>query len=148
MTYKRPESVLVVIYTQHAEVLLLQRSDVPNFWQSVTGSLDVGELTLQTAIREVQEETGIPASHGKLQDCQQQNRFLIRPPWKARYAPDVTHNVEHVLTLCLPKQCAVTLNPREHLSYQWLDYSAALERVSSETNRAAIVQWVGGLSSE
>jgi len=39
MTYKQPVSVLVVIYAQDTKrVLMLQRRDDPNFWQSVTGS--------------------------------------------------------------------------------------------------------------
>ena len=36
--FKIPESVLVVIHTAAAEVLLLERADSPGFWQSVTGS--------------------------------------------------------------------------------------------------------------
>ncbi len=38
MAYKRPESILVVIYArQSGRVLMLQRRDDPDFWQSVTG---------------------------------------------------------------------------------------------------------------
>ncbi len=44
MAYKRPESVLVVIYAfSSRRVLMLQRRDDPGFWQSVTGSLDGDE---------------------------------------------------------------------------------------------------------
>ena len=59
-TYKIPESVLVVIYTPALDVLLIKRADAPDFWQSVTGSKDTMDETFeQTAVREVQEETGI-----------------------------------------------------------------------------------------
>lgn len=45
MNYKRPESVLVVIYANSSgRVLMLQRRDDPDFWQSVTGSLEEGRL--------------------------------------------------------------------------------------------------------
>jgi dATP pyrophosphohydrolase len=58
--YKIPESVLVVIHTADLQVLLIERADRPGFWQSVTGSKDVeDELLLETAVREVGEETGI-----------------------------------------------------------------------------------------
>ena len=58
--YKIPESVLVVIHTAEMEVLLIERADRPGFWQSVTGSKDEeNELLLETAVREVAEETGI-----------------------------------------------------------------------------------------
>ncbi|MBK0172420.1 dihydroneopterin triphosphate diphosphatase, partial [Salmonella enterica subsp. enterica serovar Infantis] len=39
--YKRPVSVLVVIFAQDTKrVLMLQRRDDPDFWQSVTGSIE------------------------------------------------------------------------------------------------------------
>src|SRR4051812_4913541 len=57
---KIPESVLVVIYTDAREVLLIERADHAGFWQSVTGSKDlVDEPLRDTAMREVAEETGI-----------------------------------------------------------------------------------------
>ena len=68
-SYKIPESVLVVIYTPQLDVLLIERADHPGFWQSVTGSRDaLDEPLLETALREVQEETGIAASAGQMQD--------------------------------------------------------------------------------
>ncbi|MGD8932832.1 MAG: NUDIX domain-containing protein, partial [Chromatiales bacterium] len=50
-TYKRPESVLVVVYTAGGEVLLLRRTRPRDFWQSVTGSLHWGESPRQAARR-------------------------------------------------------------------------------------------------
>lgn len=140
MNYKRPESVLVVIYTVTGSVLLLQRRDVPSFWQSVTGSLEAGETPRQAAVREVQEETGLVLA--RIDDCQQQNQFLIQPPWRARYAPTVTHNVEHLFIAALDEAVPVRLNPAEHIAACWLDKAEALRRVSSVTNRAAIEEWV------
>ncbi|ELO92801.1 dihydroneopterin triphosphate pyrophosphatase, partial [Salmonella enterica subsp. enterica serovar Enteritidis str. 6.0562-1] len=32
---------------------MLQRRDDPDFWQSVTGSIEEGETALQAAVREV-----------------------------------------------------------------------------------------------
>ena len=60
IAYKIPESVLVVIYTPALDVLLIKRADASDFWQSVTGSKDaLEESFVQTAVREVFEETGI-----------------------------------------------------------------------------------------
>lgn len=139
--YKRPESVLVVIYTAAAEVLLLQRVDVPSFWQSVTGSLDVGETPQIAAQREVAEETGLIADQ-RLTDCHDSHRFVIQPPWRARYAPEVTHNVEHVFALKLAQPQPIMLNPKEHQAFCWLPKSQALEQTTSYTNRAAILKYV------
>ncbi|MDH4182335.1 MAG: NUDIX domain-containing protein, partial [Betaproteobacteria bacterium] len=43
MTYKQPVSVLVLVYTEELDVLLLERADFPGHWQSVTGSREAGE---------------------------------------------------------------------------------------------------------
>jgi dATP pyrophosphohydrolase len=141
MRYKRPESVLVVIYTKTAEVLLLRRCDVPTFWQSVTGSLREEETPLEAAKREVWEETGLIADE-QLRDCHYQNRFTIQPPWRRRYAPEVTHNIEHVFTLLLPASQPIQLNLNEHSTYCWLPYAQALELATSYTNRDAILKYV------
>ena len=56
--FRRPESVLIVIYTAGGEFLLLERRKPPGFWQSVTGSLEWGETIDAAASRELKEETG------------------------------------------------------------------------------------------
>ncbi|EGT77098.1 putative nUDIX hydrolase domain-containing protein [Haemophilus haemolyticus M19107] len=44
MQYKNNQSVLVVIYAKDTNrVLMLQRQDDPDFWQSVTGTIESGE---------------------------------------------------------------------------------------------------------
>ena len=139
--YKRPESVLVIIYTKAAEVLLLRRCDVPTFWQSVTGSLRENETALEAAKREVWEETGLITDQ-QLQDCHHQNRFEIKPPWRARYAPDVTHNTEYVFSFCLASRQPIQLNPKEHSHYCWLPRDEAIKKVTSYTNREAILKYV------
>lgn len=136
--YKRPESVLVVIYTRTGRVLLLQRVGDPDFWQSVTGSMLWEEAQpIETARREVREETGITDLSG-LVDLGYTRRFLILSKWRHRYAPDVEENVEHAFALELPDEVAVTLNPKEHSAYQWLGVTEAVHKVWSWTNREAI----------
>ena len=86
--YKRPESVLVVVYTATDEVLVLLRRQPPDFWQSVTGSLRWDEIDpLDAARRELREETGLGDAVDVV-DCGLINRFPILPPWRHRYAPD------------------------------------------------------------
>jgi dATP pyrophosphohydrolase len=137
--YKIPVSVLVVIHTADLQVLLLERADRPGFWQSVTGSQDLPDEALaETARREVAEETGLDTARYVLADWQQQNRYEIYQRWRSRYAPGVTHNTEHVFSLCLPSPLAVTLAPREHLRYEWLPWRDAADRVFSTSNAAAI----------
>jgi len=146
--YKQPVSVLVVIYTvapsvelrAGLEVLLLERADYPGYWQSVTGSCEAGETLIETAIREIREETGLDVQQYALTDWQLQNVYEIYPQWRYRYAPDTTHNTEHVFGLQLPRPVAVQLAPCEHLNYQWLAWQEAAEKVFSPSNRAAILE--------
>lgn len=141
MTFKIPESVLVVIYTPDLQVLLIERADKPGFWQSVTGSKDaLNEALSFTAQREVAEETGIDAAQFDLRDWQLSNVYEIYPVWRHRYAPGVTQNTEHVFGLCVPGDIEVTLAPREHLQYQWLPYREAADLCFSASNAEAILQ--------
>jgi len=136
--YKRPESVLVVIYTLTGKVLLLRRADDPDFWQSVTGSLLWEESDpRQAATRELREETGLDVADG-LRDLGIVNRYSILPRWRPRYAPEVSENKEYVFALALPAETAITLNPAEHDQFGWFTFESAVAMVFSRTNRAAI----------
>jgi dATP pyrophosphohydrolase len=140
---KIPRSVLVVIHTPALEVLLLERADRPGFWQSVTGSLDrEDEPLLETAAREVEEETGIVAAAPGhvLRDWGLTNVYEIYPTWRHRYAPGVTQNTEHVFGLTVPTGTPVRLAPREHLAFQWLPWREAAGRCFSPSNAQAILQ--------
>jgi dATP pyrophosphohydrolase len=138
--FKIPRSVLVVIYTVDLQVLMLERAGWPGFWQSVTGSLErEDEPLIQTAAREVREETGIDVSRYRLQDWGIENRFEIFKKYSNRYAEGVTHNEEHVFGLELPAIVPVQLDPTEHLRYEWLPWKEAAERTPSWTNRDAIL---------
>ncbi|MFZ2853003.1 MAG: dihydroneopterin triphosphate diphosphatase [Rhodocyclaceae bacterium] len=141
--YKQPVSVLVVIHTPELQILLLERAAHPGYWQSVTGSLEPGETPLETAVREVREETGIAASPGRLRDWQRINTFEIFAEWRHRYAPGVTENSEHVFSLELPAVQPVRLSPDEHLNYCWLPWPAAVEKCFSWSNREAIQRLAG-----
>lgn len=137
-TYKIPVSVLVVIHTADGQVLLMERTDAPGFWQSVTGSQDAGETLEATAIREVTEETGFDASRFKLTNWQTETRYEIYERWRHRYAPGVTHNTEHVFGLQLPGTLTPTLAPLEHTAWRWLRWADAAEVCFSPSNAAAI----------
>ena len=139
MAFKLPESVLVVVHTPALEVLLIERAANPGFWQSVTGSREEGDLDLaDTARRELREETGLV--HGTLTDWRVENRYEIWPQWRARYAPDVTHNVEHVFGFRVPQITVATLDPAEHTAQLWLTWREAMDKVFSPSNRDAIAQ--------
>ena len=138
--YKRPESVLITVYTSDGDVLLLRRREPSYFWQSVAGSLLWDEEPMQAACRELREETGL--NPDKLKDCGIKSSYVIYPVWRHRYAPGVVENTEHLFRLELDARCGITLDPREHTEYIWTDKTHALELVVSHTNRTAIERWI------
>jgi dihydroneopterin triphosphate diphosphatase len=138
MNFKIPVSVLVVIHTPDYQVLLLERADHPGWWQSVTGSQDAGETLLQTAIREVREETGMDARACRLMDWGYSNRYEIFECYRHRYPPGTTHNTEHVFGLEVPDATSIRLAPQEHLNYRWLPAKDAAEKCFSPSNAEAI----------
>ncbi len=137
-THKLPVSVLVVTHTPDLKVLLVERADRPGFWQSVTGSQHAGETLVETAVRELREETGLDVGRYKLIDWRKQTVFEIYPHWRHRYAPGVTHNTENVFSLQVPDMLDVTLAPREHVAYAWLPWRQAADQVFSWSNAEAI----------
>lgn len=141
--YKNPESVLVVIFTlEDKQVLMLQRNDDTTFWQSVTGSLEDNESPLETAKREVLEETGlcIDALGLDLIDCKKSVVFELFPNMRKRYAPDVTHNLEHWFLLPLKHKYELKLT--EHLDAKWVNIDDAISLTKSSNNADAINTFV------
>lgn len=138
--YKTPVSVLVLIHTADLQVLLLERSGHPGYWQSVTGSQEAGETLCETARREVGEETGLIVPPAALIDWHLQQEFEIFTEWRHRYAPGVSHNTEHVFSLCVPEARPVRLAAQEHRDQRWLPWQAAAAAVFSWTNRDALLQ--------
>lgn len=138
MAYKQPVSVLVIVHTPDLKVLLMERTDFPDAWQSVTGSREDDERMIETACRELLEETGLDAQQHILRDWDYCSDFEIYERWRHRYAPGVTTNTEHVFSLEVPETLAVTLAEREHSRYRWLDWHVAAEMVFSPSNAEAI----------
>lgn len=136
---KQPLSVLVVIHTPALEILLLERTGHPGYWQSVTGSREGNEVLAATARREVAEETGLDTDAFRLSDWGIANRYEIFPQWRHRYAPGVTHNEEHVFGLCLPRCLPITPAPDEHRDWCWCPWQEAAARCFSWSNRDAIL---------
>ena len=132
--YKRPVSILVVIYAQDTKRVLI--------WQSVTGSVEEGETAPQAAMREVKEEVTIDvvAEQLTLIDCQRTVEFEIFSHLRHRYAPGVTRNTESWFCLALPHERQIVFT--EHLAYKWLDAPAAAALTKSWSNRQAIEQFV------
>ncbi|MES2205486.1 MAG: dihydroneopterin triphosphate diphosphatase [Pseudomonadota bacterium] len=140
---KQPISCLVVIYCEH-RVLLLERKDHSGYWQSVTGSWEVGESLSHLAQRELNEETGLTPHMGQWRDHYWSNQYEIYPQWRYRYPTGVIYNTEHVFSLQLNACHTPTLSEYEHSEFMWIDWKQASQKVFSPSNRRAIEWIVGG----
>jgi dATP pyrophosphohydrolase len=132
----------VIIRDLNEQVLIMQRDDDADFWQSVTGTVEEGEAPLITAYREVLEETGIslPKAQYPIVDCRRVNQYQIRSAWLYRYPKGTQFNNEYVFSIQVPVGLPITLT--EHTDYAWVTKSEAIERVWSKTNRDAIADFV------
>ena len=139
MQYKNNQSVLVVIYAKDTNrVLMLQRQDDPDFWQSVTGTIESGETPKNTAIRELWEEVRLEISENStaLFDCKESIEFEIFPHFRYKYAPNVTHCREHWFLLAMEQEFEPVLS--EHLAYRWVSPEQAIQMTKSSNNAEAI----------
>ncbi|HHF0436765.1 dihydroneopterin triphosphate diphosphatase [Haemophilus influenzae] len=143
MQYKNNQSVLVVIYAKNTNrVLMLQRQDDPDFWQSVTGTIESGETPKNTAIRELWEEVRLEISENStaLFDCKESIEFEIFPHFRYKYAPNVTHCREHWFLLAMEQEFEPVLS--EHLAYQWVSPEQAIQMTKSSNNAEAIRKYI------
>ena len=135
--YKNPNSILLIIFTTKFKVLLLKKNSKRDLWQSVTGSMELDENPYETALRELQEETGINKQKSDLIFDDLSHKFMIYSEWIDRYKESTYSNKEYIFSLKLNDEVSVKLS-REHSNYKWVDLNEAIHLVFSWTNKAAL----------
>lgn len=81
----------VVLANAHGLVFTGERADTPGAWQMPQGGIDAGESPRDAALRELEEETGVPARLVSVEDeTSDWIRYdlpdhLIGKVWKGRY---------------------------------------------------------------
>ena len=109
------------------EVLLLHRTAARGgFWQTLTGRRESGESPLQTAAREVHEETGFAPELRALRPLDYVHSFALDPSLGTAAPGRPAFAQETAFALEVPAGSEPVLDGREHDSYRWCAPEEAL----------------------
>ena len=134
----RPPSIqLVKVLVRDGDRILLlhRRPERGNFWQPVTGSMEEGESPLETARRELVEETG---QRGDPQPLDLHQSFMIESQFLAsRYpAPIIASEVAYAATI--DSRIRIRLDTEEHDACAWFTFAEAYEKIQWTDDREAL----------
>ncbi|MBK5260661.1 MAG: lipoyl(octanoyl) transferase LipB [Thermoanaerobaculia bacterium] len=127
--------VKVVLHDDSKVLLLHRRPDRGNFWQPVTGSIEDGESELDTARREIVEETGQssdPSATGMTQS------FLIESQYLASRIPVPIIASEVGFSARLDSNRPILIDTEEHDEYGWFSFGEAYEKIQWTDDREAL----------
>jgi lipoyl(octanoyl) transferase len=134
----RPETiklVKVLVHDGDRVLLLHRRAERGNFWQPITGSIEEGELPVETARRELVEETGHPGEPTSL-DLKQS--FLIESAYLAAKFDEPIIASEINFAATLDSRLPIRLDAEEHDEHGWFTFAEAYERIRWTDDREAL----------
>jgi lipoyl(octanoyl) transferase len=134
----RPETirlVKVMVHDDHRVLLLHRRPERGNFWQPITGSIEEGEAPIDTARREIAEETG---NLGEPEDLDLQQSFMIESQYlETLYqAPIIASEAGFVTRLS--SAAPIRIDADEHDDFGWFTFGEAYERIRWTDDREAL----------
>ncbi len=110
-----------VVDREQRKYLLLRRCDPYLFgtWQMVSGKIEEGETSVEAALREIQEETGICPC--VLYSADAIETFYLSSKDAISFIP--------VFVALVGKVDSVRLSPKEHDAYEWLSLEEAMKQL-------------------
>ena len=134
----RPETiklVKVLVHDGDRVLLLHRRAERGNFWQPITGSIEEGEQPLETARRELVEETG---HRGDPQSLELKQSFLIESAYLAsKYAGPIIAS-EINFAAALDSRLPIRMDAEEHDAHGWFTFAEAYEKIRWTDDREAL----------
>ncbi len=122
-----------VVLFNSDKVLLLRHSSISSrgggHWDFPKGHMDDGETEIQTALRELEEETGI--AHVNVIDGFRDTITYIFSGGREQIGKEV------VFFIAITKESQVTLS-HEHIDYSWLDFDSASLRLTYDNARQVL----------
>ena len=122
-----------VVLFNSDKVLLLRHSSISSrgggHWDFPKGHIDDGETEIQTALRELEEETGI--ANANVIDGFRDTITYTFSGGQERIGKEV------IFFLATTKESKVTLS-HEHIDYSWLDFDSAFSRLTYDNARQVL----------
>jgi lipoate-protein ligase B len=136
----RPEAirlVKVMVHDGQRVLLLHRRPERGNFWQPITGSIEEGETPLDTARRELVEETG---TAGEPVAIDLQQSFMIESQFLAGKFPPPIIASETGFAVEVSADVPIRMDPDEHDDHGWFTFAEAYEKIHWTDDREALEQ--------
>lgn len=127
--------VKVVVHDGDRVLLLHRRPERGGFWQPITGSIEQGESAMETARREIVEETGRGADPVSLGITQS---FMIESQFLASRFPSPIIASEVGFMTGFDSKLPIRLDPEEHDEYGWFTFGEAYEKIQWTDDREAL----------
>lgn len=144
--FRRPDKTMVYVYRRaeqgQIEYLLLKRAQaqVGQIWQTVVGAAEWDEELVETARREVYEETGLTNMLGIMAVGYAFSfTFRFSEGQPSRYAPGVDTIRNIVFAAQVRGRQPITLSD-EHVEYGWFSYEEALQKLYWPEDKEALVR--------
>jgi len=127
--------VKVMVYDGERVLLLHRRPERGNFWQPITGSIEEGEQPVDTARRELTEETG---QVGSPEPMNLRQSFMIESQFlAARYSAPIIAS-EIAFTHAMSSSAPIRMDPSEHDDHRWFTFAEAYEKIRWTDDREAL----------
>jgi lipoyl(octanoyl) transferase len=127
--------VKVMVHDDHRVLLLHRKPERGNFWQPITGSIEDGESPLDTARREIFEETG---NRGEPTPLDLEQSFMIESQYLAARLPAPIIASEIGFAAALPSSATIHMDADEHDEFGWFTFGQAYERIRWSDDREAL----------
>ena len=136
--------VKVIVHDGDRVLLLHRRPERGNFWQPITGSIELEESPLQAARRELSEETG---QAGEPEPMNLRQSFMIDSQFlNAKFDQPVIAS-EVGFSARMQAESPIVIDPDEHDSFDWFTFERAYETIRWTDDREALEQLETNLRS-
>jgi lipoyl(octanoyl) transferase len=127
--------VKVVVHDGERVLLLHRKPERGNYWQPITGTISEGESEMETARREMREETG----HAVEPDpAALRQSFVIESQYLATHYQTPIFASEACFFAQLDSPVPITIDPVEHDDSGWFTFPQAYEKIKWTDDREAL----------